>query len=257
MNLKKRRLRMIKNNKTFWQLLKKEIINIVIILTAVLLLLFLSAAQAKAETAPLNLGDLIYSEHQQVYSLIAYREGRKIGFPEIIQALIHQETLVDTYGDGVGDKWQEFGKKVYGIAQVRIPTAREMLERYPDRFADDDYDFRIERLDTDEELLLELITNHAFNIRVASVYFYHIYHVINKDETVRKQSLSIAMYNYGIRYEFVWEDVFGKEQRLRIDKMDRIYIRKLKYVDNVYKLIWNTVRPFNNQWKKALKDHFS
>jgi hypothetical protein len=122
----------------------------------------------------------VVTERQANLLVIAYEEGTRIGFPETIQSILWQESLrgskVASPGGIVGDDRyayndpngrfkkgdkRAFGDKSYGICQIRINTAKEILRQYPD----------LGRFNHDEELLVALLTNDRFNIRLASRYF--------------------------------------------------------------------------------------
>jgi Transglycosylase SLT domain len=96
---------------------------------------------------------------------IAYQEGLKIGHPDTLVAIAYHETRGGLYKftphGVVGDSFARFGRRSYGVMQIKIGTAREVLQRYPE----------LGTFPTDEHLLVALLTDHVFNIRVAARYF--------------------------------------------------------------------------------------
>ncbi len=119
--------------------------------------LLMVSAPAAARTSTMPSADEIYR--------IAYAEGLKIGYPETMVAIAYQETRGGRYKFSpqgvVGDRFARFGNRSYGVMQVKIPAAREVLRRHP----------AIGTFPTDEHLLVALLTDHVFNIRVATLYF--------------------------------------------------------------------------------------
>lgn len=125
--------------------------------TGMLLIGMLLGALPKAAAASMPSPEEIYR--------IAYNEGLKIGHPETMVAIAYQETRGGRYKftphGVVGDSFARFGNRSYGVMQVKISAAREVLRRHPG----------LGTFPTDEHLLVALLTDHVFNIRVASLYF--------------------------------------------------------------------------------------
>ena len=96
---------------------------------------------------------------------IAYEEGLKVGHPETMVAIAFLETRGGAYKSTphgvVGDGFARFGQRSYGVMQIRLQTAREVLRRNP----------QLGTFPTDEHLLVALLTDSVFNIRVAALYF--------------------------------------------------------------------------------------
>lgn len=96
---------------------------------------------------------------------IAYEEGLKVGHPETMVAIAYHETRGGSYKSTpqgvVGDSFARFGQRCYGVMQIKIQAARDVLKRYPNLGA----------FPTDEHLLVALLTDPVFNIRVAALYF--------------------------------------------------------------------------------------
>lgn len=97
---------------------------------------------------------------------IARHDGHK--YPQLLQGIILQESRA---GDIASYKvaGQEFGLKpnerYYGVAQIKLAAARDVLSRYPS--LKDEFDFHT---NTDEEVIAKLIENDRFNLSVASKY---------------------------------------------------------------------------------------
>jgi hypothetical protein len=95
----------------------------------------------------------------------AYELGKKAGLknPEVVQSIILQETHA---GGLKSYKVANPGPEAYfGIGQVKVPAARDVLQRNPGMYAE--YDFHTR---TDDELKANLILNDRFNIDVTARY---------------------------------------------------------------------------------------
>lgn len=94
-----------------------------------------------------------------------WAEGEKIGYPETMLAIATQETKLGTYKDTnygiVGDTKASFGDRSYGLCQVKLLTARAVLKRHPE----------FGKFTTNEHLLVALIGDDEFNVRIAAAYF--------------------------------------------------------------------------------------
>ena len=105
-------------------------------------------------------GTLLIDKDQERLLNIAYEEGELIGYPETIQGILLQETIAGQLGR-MGDYHLGFGKKSYGVMQIRLDTARDMVRRNPE----------LGSYKSDEDLLIRLVTDDEFNIRVGARYF--------------------------------------------------------------------------------------
>jgi len=116
----------------------------------------------------------------------AYRIARIDGHhsPEIFQGILWHESRVGEYpsykvrGDEFGLR---FGKRYYGIGQIKLSAARDVIKRYPELGA----------FKTNDELMAALIHDDEFNIRVASKY----YKIVSNGN----EKFSITAYNQGRR----------------------------------------------------------
>lgn len=97
---------------------------------------------------------------------IAKKDGHKQ--PQLLQGIILQESLA---GEAKSYKvaGQEFGLKTnlryYGIAQIKLAAAQDVLNAYPNVKRDFDM-----KTNTDEEIIAKLIENDKFNLSIASKY---------------------------------------------------------------------------------------
>lgn len=96
----------------------------------------------------------------------AYRVAKADGHrhPENYQGLLYQESKAGGM-KGYQVAGQEFGlgpmKRYYGVPQIKLAAAKDVLKKYPVLGA-----FR-----TDEEIIAKLITDDKWSIRVGSKYF--------------------------------------------------------------------------------------
>jgi hypothetical protein len=90
---------------------------------------------------------------------VAYIEGTNIDKPEIIQAILLNESVAGRYGP-VGDThFKSKYKRSYGPMQIRFTTGRELVrERYGHSM-------------NDEDLLYHLTHNDTWNIHLARLYY--------------------------------------------------------------------------------------
>jgi hypothetical protein len=122
---------------------------------------------------------------------MAYDIGKKDGLaPALLPAIIMQETQAGEYHQ-YKVAGQEYGlaanKRYYGLAQIKLDAAKDVLREYPS--LRDDFGFHTR---TDEEIIAKLIENDRFNLSVASKYL-----VILKEKgfnTVKQLALA---YNQG------------------------------------------------------------
>lgn len=89
--------------------------------------------------------------------------------PETFQALLFQETKaggMKSFRVAGHDMGLATNKRYYGIGQVKLSAAKDVLKRYPslNRFSETG------TFKTDEEIIANLILNDEFNIRISSKY---------------------------------------------------------------------------------------
>lgn len=115
----------------------------------------------------------------------AYDIGRTDGgheHAELLQAVLLQETIAGQLGR-IGHMTAPVGKRSYGVMQVKVSAARDVLRDHPDFGG-----FR-----SDEELIVELMSDDVFNMRIASKFLLHL-----KDRTETEDAALVA-YNIGLR----------------------------------------------------------
>lgn len=133
--------------------------------------------------------EMRFTKEQQYWLDLAYVEGSKIGWPETIQAILLQESTAGVNGP-VGDIGNGFGKRSYCPMQVTIRAARDVLRSHPE----------LDVYPTDEELLVALLSNDLFCMRMGALYF-----ALMLDRT-RNWSQAVLAYNRGASGARSWED---------------------------------------------------
>lgn len=98
---------------------------------------------------------------------IAKQDGHK--HPQLLQGIILQESQAGEHAS-YRVAGQEFGlapnKRYYGIAQIKLAAARDVLDRYPSISKQ----FDLPENAADEEVIAKLIENDEFNLSIASKY---------------------------------------------------------------------------------------
>jgi len=108
--------------------------------------------------------------HQTELLRIAYQTAKDDGLkqPQLLQAILLQESNA---GELRSYKvaGQEYGltttHRYYGVAQIKLDAAKDVLKHYPDMWEQFGFHTR-----TDDEVIAKLIENDTFNIAVASKY---------------------------------------------------------------------------------------
>lgn len=126
-------------------------------------------------------GSVVFTERQLGLLHIAYEEGERVGWPETIQALLLQESTAGLNGP-VGDRQHDFGKRSYCHMQMKLAAVQDVLRHYPE----------LGQFTTDEELLVELLTNDRFCIQVAAHHFKFL------ADNTRNWSEAVLAYNRGL-----------------------------------------------------------
>lgn len=147
---------------------------------------------------------------------IAREEGTAIGWPETVQAILLKESTAGLNGP-IGDHINGFGKRSYCHMQVKIPAARHVLANYDD----------LGTFKTDEELLVKLLTDDRFCIRVGARYFELMY------QSTKSWSKAVLAYNRGLG-----------GARKGVDPMN--------YVSGVKERIKTLVKPYNAYYDQVL-----
>ena len=157
------------------------------------------------------------SDEQIALLKLAHEIGLADGGPEharIVQAVLMQETLAGKLGR-IGHLTAGVGKRSYGLMQVKVVAARDVLRHY-EGFG---------RFRTDEELIVRLMTDDEFNIRVASKFLRHLG---RKTETTEQM---LVAYNIGLRASRKVENA-----------------AEFKYVRNVASRLEAVIEPFNDRF---------
>jgi hypothetical protein len=170
-----------------------------------------------------------YTPEQRKLLEMAYYIGKEIGFPETIQSVLLQETFAGAYGDRIGDTNLPVGKRSYGVMQMKIATARKVLRAYP-KLVEKYFTARktLKKV-RDEELIIKLIQDDEFNIRLAALNF------AMHRKASKSWSQAVVAYNEGQ----------GAANKIKNYKQ-HIYYKK------VVKRLIKEVRPFNKKAKLSI-----
>lgn len=150
-----------------------------------------------------------FTEEQKHILNLAKEEGEKFDFPETIQAIALQETIAGHLGP-VGDLDKSFGQRSYCAMQIKLSTAREVVEKY-----------QLGIYPTDEELLAELLTDDRFCIQVGATYWWMLYNQLGSWRQ------AVLAYNVGATGSYRGYDPND-------------------YVNKVWGHIVNKIRPWRN-----------
>lgn len=112
---------------------------------------------------------------------IAYQDGG-LQHAELIQGMLLQESLAGLLGR-IGHMTAPVGKRSYGVMQVKVTAAEDVLGRDP----------YLGQFDSDNELITNLIVDDEFNIRVASKLFLYLRAKTKTDDH------ALLAYNVGLR----------------------------------------------------------
>ena len=121
-----------------------------------------------------------YELLQQAY-YIGLEDGDE-SFAATLQAILLQETIAGQLGR-IGHMTAPVGKRSYGVMQVKVSAARDVLRKHKD----------LGKFRADEELIVALMTDDEFNIRVASKFLKHLQ---SKTNTMAE---ALVAYNIGLR----------------------------------------------------------
>lgn len=89
-------------------------------------------------------------------------------YPQLLQGILMQETRageMSSYKVAGGEFGLPTNKRYYGVAQIKLSAARDVLKKFPYMWKSFEFHTR-----TDEEIIAKLIENDTFNIAVASKY---------------------------------------------------------------------------------------
>lgn len=156
---------------------------------------------------------------------LVHEVASEYGHPEILQAMLMQESNGGTHSTLVGSPHAPVNKRSYGVMQVQVATARAVLLRHT-HLRDKYFPERDITRVTDKEIRVTLLTNHRANVEIAAALF-ALYLHLSKGSVDR----AIAAYNVGI----------GGVKKLRSPS-------KFKYVREVRQKLKLVVKPFNEQY---------
>lgn len=156
---------------------------------------------------------------------MVYEVASEYGHPEVLQAMLMQESNGGTHPTLIGSPNAPLSKRSYGVMQVQVSTARSLMERY-EHLRDKYFPSREVKHISDREIRTMLLTNHKANVEIATVLFELYLHISNGNV-----DRAIAAYNVGI----------GGVKKLRS-------LSKFKYVKEVRQKIKTVVKPFNEQY---------
>jgi hypothetical protein len=123
---------------------------------------------------------------------LAYQTAKAdhLPHPQLLQGILMQETLAGALA-GYKVAGQEAGLKpnqrYYGVYQIKLAAARDVLKRFPELWAQYGFQTRM-----DEEVIAQLIENDAFSTAVASKYL-----VILSDSGYHTAGALAVAYNKG------------------------------------------------------------
>lgn len=147
---------------------------------------------------------------------IGNRDG---GLPhaQLIQATLLQETIAGQLGR-IGHRTAPVGKRSYGVMQVKVTAALDVLAEHRE----------LGNFRTDEELIVRLMTDDEFNIRVASKF------MMNLREKTLSDAEALVAYNIGLRAAKRFEEH-----------------AEFRYVKSVNRYFEDVVLPFNRKYLGA------
>jgi hypothetical protein len=181
-----------------------------------------SDAKTEINLQPVKVNGRKYNHQQRNLLTLAWHIGSEIGYPETIQSILLQETLAGKLGNRIGDTVLPTLKRSYGVMQVKAGTARQVLRLNPELRKKYFPQFKSEKKIRDEEIIIQLIQDDVFTIKVAALYFAH------QRKFSKSWSVAVVSYNQGL----------GRARQLTAPKEHKYY-RKI-----VQRLI-KEVRPFN------------
>jgi len=127
------------------------------------------------------------STSQHEILTFAYQTAKTDGlrYPQYLQGIIMQESRAGSVKEfRVSGLSNKVGDRYFGIAQIKLAAAKDVMKQYPEMWHG--FDTR-----TDEELQARLVLDDRFNVRVASKYTLMM--GINTNP-----SFAITAYNQGI-----------------------------------------------------------
>jgi hypothetical protein len=141
---------------------------------------------------PVRVNGTRFSSQQRNLLTLAYHIGGEVEFPETVQALLMQETLAGKLGNRIGDTVLPPLRRSYGVTQVKVQTARHVMQLFPEIIPQYFPGHTTESNLRDEEIIIKLITDDVFAIRTAALFFSYLRR--NTDSWAR----AVVAYNQGL-----------------------------------------------------------
>ncbi len=157
------------------------------------------------------------TQEQMELLQLAYTVGFEDGgheHAEILQAILMQETIAGLLGR-MGHMTAPVGKRSYGVMQVKVTAARDVLNEFSE----------FGRFRADEELIVRLLSDDEFNLRVASKFLLQLSNRVGIPER------ALVAYNIGMRASYQVDDP-----------------KAFKYVLKTKHNLEEIVRPFNHRF---------
>lgn len=148
---------------------------------------------------------------------IGYEDGG-LEHAQLIQGVLLQETIAGLMGR-IGHMTAPVGKRSYGVMQVKVSAASDVLRRH----------VKLGRFKSAEEIIASLIIDDVFNIRVASKHLLHLRSRTKTDEQ------ALMAYNIGLR---------ASRRYKRYDNF--------RYVKKVKRYMEHLVSPFNEKFHNSV-----
>jgi hypothetical protein len=148
---------------------------------------------------------------------LAYEVGFEDGghkHAELLQAILLQETIAGQLGR-MGHMTAPVGKRSYGVMQVKVTAARDVLNQYSE----------LGEYHADEEVIAQLLSDDEFNIRVASKF------LLQLSTKVKSLDRALVAYNVGL----------GGSNSVAEP-------RQFKYVVSARNYLEEIVKPFNHRF---------
>ncbi len=147
---------------------------------------------------------------------VGYEDGG-IEHAEMLQGVLLQETIAGQLGR-IGHMTARVGKRSYGVMQVKVSAARDVLRKHKE----------LGRFRSDEALIVALMTDDELNIQMASKFLLHLKQKTKSDEA------ALVAYNIGLRAS------------RKIAAPD-----SFKYVVRTQRNLTEVVQPFNQKFINA------
>lgn len=163
------------------------------------------------------LGKFWFSPEQLDLLGMAYKIGYQDGgetHAKLVQAVLLQETIAGQLGR-LGHMSAPLGKRSYGVMQVKVVAARDVLKHRP----------ALGTFRTDDQLITRLIADDEFNIRVASAYLKMLRRRTGSDHQ------ALVAYNIGMH----------AARRV-------VHAAKFRYVRKVERYLASVVPRYNNKF---------